>query len=386
VLAPTNGTVNSSISGTVTDFPPHTNVWLRWDGNLIGKYPVNSAGDAAFVFKAPASPIGQHAVRLAAGDVAIIIPFRIKPRIKLIPDSGKRGQTINVSLRGYAAHESVRIRWLHGSTWVELKRVTTSSTGSANVDVKVPSWASLGAQRVRGDGSIARAQTHAFDVTGGAAATTKTPTPTPSPSASPVETLPGASPVASETAPSDTATEAPVESETPTSEPPTETPIETPTDTPTETPTDVPTETPCIPPTVTPLLPASMQQSAGAPSAAIVFDQNPGSAWVAPAPEEGQDPAQIVINLGSPQTIDTLRWVVTDPNAAAGMVISVSNDGANWQTVAAPADVTPGDWRELTLGSGWQFIRFQFPNPNKAAQVGGLSEVQILPPLVDTCA
>ncbi len=394
VLSPTNGTVNSYISGTVTDFPPHTNVWLRWDGNLIGKYPVNSAGDANFVFQAPASPIGQHAVRMAAGDVAIVIPYRIKPRIKLIPDSGKRGATINVSLRGYAAHESVRIRWLHGSSWVELKRVMTSSTGSANVDVKVPSWAAIGSQKVRGDGSVARAQTNAFDVTGGAAATTKSPTPTPSPTSTVPEGSPEASPVPSETVPSEIVTETPVVNETatteaPTEEPtdtPTETPTDTPTDVPTETPTELPTETPCIPPTVAALLPASVQQTAGAPSSAIIFDQNPGSAWLATPPETDQDPAQIVVNLGAPQTIDKLRWVVTDPNAAAGMVISVSNDGANWQTVAAPADVTPGDWRELTLGSAWQFIRFQFPNPNGAAQVGGLAEVEILPPLIDTCA
>jgi hypothetical protein len=302
--------------------------------------------------------------------------------------SGKRGATINVSLRGYAAHESVRIRWLHGSSWVELKRVTTSSTGSANVDVKVPSWASIGSQKVRGDGIVGRAQTNAFDVTGSSAATSKTPTPTPTKTKTPTPsaTVPQASPVITETVPAEIITETPAATETATVEAPTEVPTEVPTEIPTEVPTDISTETPtCIPATVTPMVPVELHQTDGAPSATILFDHDLGSAWLATPPPPEDDPAQIVVDLGGSQMIDKIRWLVSDSNAAAGMIISVSNDGTNWTDIAAPADVSTGDWRELTVGTNWQFVRFKFPNPNNAAQVGGLTEVEVLPPVIDSC-
>src|SRR4051794_16520039 len=124
----------------------------------------------------------------------------------MVEGVAKRGQTVDISFRGYAAKETVRIRWKKGASWVEIGRITTSSTGSANAYLKVPSWAPDGPASIRGDGTICRAQTNAVTISGGTsrpseAKKTRSPTATPSPS-------PSASPAAE---PSATATTEPTQ-------------------------------------------------------------------------------------------------------------------------------------------------------------------------------
>ncbi len=209
-LSPARGTVNTWIAATISDFPPSHSLNVRWDGALLGTFPIDSVGNATAKFRVPASPIGNHTVRLSATGVAKVVEYEVAPRIKLIPGTSARGQTVDVSLRGFAAHESVRIRWKRGSSWIQVAQITTSSTGSANVDVKVPAWASDGTSSVRGDGSIARAQTNAFIVRGGPHSAETTPTPTSTPTPSPTESPPPVS-----TAPTDITATAPIETPTP---------------------------------------------------------------------------------------------------------------------------------------------------------------------------
>jgi hypothetical protein len=116
-----------------------------------------------------------------------------------------------------------------------------------------------------------------------------------------------------------------------------------------------------------------------------VIDQNPATVWQAASPAEGEDPAEIVFDLGAPTQIDKLRWLISNENEAAGMIIAVSNDGTTWTDIANPANVTPGDWRELPVNAAWRFVRLRFPNPNSAEQVGGLAELEIVPPVVEGC-
>jgi hypothetical protein len=245
-LSPTSGTVNSTVSFSASSFPPNTSLSVKWDGTSLGSLPTNSSGKASGSFKVPAAPMGNHTVRWSTGSLAAQRAFTVKPRIKITPSINvQRGQIVNVSLRGYAAHETVYIRWKKGTSWVQIAHVTTSSTGSANIDVHVPKWVPDGPTSVRGDGSYGRAQTNAVTVYGGpfSSSTAKTPTPTPSPTptatatatATPTQTpeakatfeptTPAATPEASPTAsptesPSaETPTAEPTESATPTSEP-----------------------------------------------------------------------------------------------------------------------------------------------------------------------
>jgi hypothetical protein len=177
---PIRGTVNTWATASVSGYPPNHSLYVRWDGALLGTYPINAIGAATARFRIPAAPQGNHVIRFSATGVAKTVNYEIVPRIKLIPGTAARGQTVDVSLRGFGARETVRIRWQRGATWIQLAQVTTSSTGSANIDVNVPTWALDGPASVRGDGPIGRAQTNAFVVTGGPfnSATGNTPTPT----------------------------------------------------------------------------------------------------------------------------------------------------------------------------------------------------------------
>jgi hypothetical protein len=158
----------------------------------------------------PAAPMGSHTLQWRYGTWSTSINYIVKPRIKIIPDAALRGDTVNVSLRGYAAHETVRIRWKRGGSWVEIARVPTRSTGSANIDVTVPTFVPDGLTSVRGDSTNptgGRAQTNVFKVVGGplAASTVQSPTPQPSPTAT---AAPSETPILEPTA-TDTATPKP---------------------------------------------------------------------------------------------------------------------------------------------------------------------------------
>jgi hypothetical protein len=260
-LSSTQGTVQSNIGYTLRYYPSETRVSVIWDGKAITTVTTGANGSVAGTLRAPAAPMGKHQLEWTAGNWRSSATFTIVPRIKLIPATVSRGQTVNVSLRGFAARETVRIRWKKGTSWVELARVTTSGTGSANVYVKVPLWAKDGPASVRGDGVYGRAQTNAVTVSGGAPLTSsavKTPTATPTASPTPTATASATpNPSATPDLPEGSPTAVPSESVTPVTEArvPTETasPEPSPTTTAEPTETSSPTEEPVAPdPTVEP--------------------------------------------------------------------------------------------------------------------------------------
>lgn len=169
-LNPTRGTVNKSIAFTLTGFTPKAAVtisWVRSSGSLItlGSVTADADGAATGSFKIPATPGGAGRVRFSAGPVTVDGTLDVASRIKVTPGEGTVGSTVDVSLRGYAAGESVQIRWRDGSgSFRTMATATMSSTGSKNVAVTVPDWAPTGTNAIRGDGPSFRAQTNAFTV------------------------------------------------------------------------------------------------------------------------------------------------------------------------------------------------------------------------------
>jgi hypothetical protein len=225
----TTGTVNSVTPLTLQYFPTKTVVPITWDGKQIGSVTTGPTSFTNGSFVVPAAPMGPHTVQFNYGHWSAKFNYVVKPRIKLIPSTVGRGQTVNVSLRGFAKYETVNIRWKKGTSWVQIGQVKTSSTGSANVYLKVPTWAPNGSASVRGDGTYGHAQTNAITVSGGAPLTssavkTATPTPTATPAAtstpipSATPDLPAASPTAVPTESATPAEETPVATETATPE------------------------------------------------------------------------------------------------------------------------------------------------------------------------
>jgi hypothetical protein len=256
------GIVGSTLAYTVEFYPLSVPVSITWDGKTIGTVGTNATSFTDGSFKVPASTLGAHTVHWKYGHWDTKITYTVKSSIKLSPSSNLlRGQVVHVYLRGYASHETVNVRWIKNGSFVKIGQVTTSATGTANIDVYVPKWVPNGSTKVRGDGTYGHAQTNSVTVSGGpfSASTVQTPTATPTTTATPVATetaTPTASPTAIATAtapaPTETPTIAPTElaTETPAAE--TSTPTESPTPEPSPTLTPVPTDTSVPEPPVTP--------------------------------------------------------------------------------------------------------------------------------------
>jgi hypothetical protein len=177
-ISPSRGTVNSKVQFTLTGFPRDASVqisWRRLSGALYdfpGPYSTDSNGSLTGTFRVPATTGGPgQQITFKSGNVSRTVLFEIAPRIKAIYDYrgnyAVRGEPLEISLRGYAKNETVRIRWLKGSSWVTLGTVTTSNSGSANKKFTVPLWAPDYLNSVRGDGTMFRQQTNAVIVNGG---------------------------------------------------------------------------------------------------------------------------------------------------------------------------------------------------------------------------
>jgi hypothetical protein len=176
-IFPQRTTVNNWIHYSLTSFPhnaPVTITWRRLSGTIIpiDTINTNSSGNATGKFRVPATPGGPgQLITFKSGSVSKTVSFEVAPRIKVIyPDaSAQRGQFVDVSLRGYAKNETVRIRWQDGDGigWRTIATVVTSNTGSKNIILPVPSFARNGIQSVRGDGTIFRQQTNVVNIQGG---------------------------------------------------------------------------------------------------------------------------------------------------------------------------------------------------------------------------
>jgi murein DD-endopeptidase MepM/ murein hydrolase activator NlpD len=240
------GNVDAWISISLTGFPansPVTVTWYRLTGSAIvmGTLQADGSGAASGQMRVPATPGGANQrVTFVSGAASVTVLFEVAPRIRISPSPVARGATINISLRGFAKKEVVRLRWKKGSGWVELGYLTMSNTGSANATMTVPAWAPDGNATIRGDGPVFRVQTSALVIAGGTFTAAEV-----SPTASPTASASVAAAIDLSATPTSTL-------ETPSTETPTEIPTLEPTEVPTEIPTEVPTEIPTETPTEAP--------------------------------------------------------------------------------------------------------------------------------------
>lgn len=175
-LSSTRAIVNSVISYTVSNLSPNERLYITWyrpGGSTVAieAYGVDNNGNGGATFRVPATTAGINKVKFYSTNYigqtrSVTVSFEVVPRILITPASTTRGSIVNVSLRGYSKGESVRIRWKINGSWVVVATVTASNTGSANVSVKVPANAAIGANSVRGDGTTNRQQTNAVFVNG----------------------------------------------------------------------------------------------------------------------------------------------------------------------------------------------------------------------------
>ena len=177
-------TVNVTVHLSGRYFPISAPVSVTWKGAPIAQVMSDAGGNVSASIRVPAAPLGDYRLGFDAGSLwRPAATLTVVPRIKVIPGTAERGETVKISLRGFAKKEWVRIRWRQDGAWVEVGWIYTSNTGSGELWIPVPAGAADGGNSVRGDGPNARAQTNAVTISGGPspALASEAPEPTPAP-------------------------------------------------------------------------------------------------------------------------------------------------------------------------------------------------------------
>jgi hypothetical protein len=194
-ISPERTTVNNWITFEISQFPANSPVqitWVRLTGSTIDIEPdepahTDATGAVTGRFRVPATPGGPgQQIIFSSGNVSKTVRFDVAPRVKVTPAPAERGEEINISLRGFARGEAIRIRWRMVNTgpWIELATGTTSNTGSANIVLPVPAYAADGTYQLRAETASFNQQTNVVEIEGGgqvvpAAEVMVTPDPTP---------------------------------------------------------------------------------------------------------------------------------------------------------------------------------------------------------------
>jgi hypothetical protein len=121
-------------------------------------------------------------------------------------------------------------------------------------------------------------------------------------------------------------------------------------------------------------------RTANATSAVAAIDGDPATSWgtTAGAPPRS---ASLVIDLGQELPVGFIRWLVAADGFTGALRIDVSADRREWSTVATVEPGDPATWSEFsTPGVTARYVRFFVTNPEQLPAVGGLAEVEVLPP------
>jgi hypothetical protein len=147
-LSPGTGYVNTKVVVSINQFPANKSVQVTFDGVWVCSLTTIADGTGSCYFKVPATDFGLHYVRAIGGGMNEFRFFNVDPRVKLTPNYGPRGTTMDVSLRGFGSRYTVTVKWYNSTQNITIKTLTMSATGSANFYFKVPSNAMVGPYKV----------------------------------------------------------------------------------------------------------------------------------------------------------------------------------------------------------------------------------------------
>lgn len=135
-LSSTSGYVGDNVNVSVSRFAKNKTITVTWDGKTIASLTSSSAGDGSTSFAVPVAFKGEHTVAAKSGGAVASTTYTVKPRLRLSQDTAKVGDTVSLTLRGYAKGESIAIAL--DSTSHTLLTVTASGSGSASGKIVVP--------------------------------------------------------------------------------------------------------------------------------------------------------------------------------------------------------------------------------------------------------
>jgi hypothetical protein len=107
--------VGQTISYSLRYFPLGRTLNITLDGVVISTVRTDSEGRATGSIKIPSTFFGGHNLRFSLATWTASAIANVSARISIVPSSAQQGSQVKVILRGYAAYETIRIRWLAGS-------------------------------------------------------------------------------------------------------------------------------------------------------------------------------------------------------------------------------------------------------------------------------
>ena len=148
--------------------------------------------------------------------------------------------------------------------------------------------------------------------------------------------------------------------------------------------TTIPTPTATTVPSPTPTSGAyqivGSSRSGNSAISTYVWDGDKTTVWTTTTGVR-ENSAWVYVDLGSVKPIGTIRWLFGRSGLADAMRIQVSNDKSTWTTLAQPNNAPAGHWQSLPVsGVSARYVRWFFNNPQNELTLGGLAEVEILPP------
>lgn len=138
-LSRTSAQVDQSLSVNLKGFAPNENVAIKLDSTTCASVKVAANGEGLVTFKIPALTKGKHTISAVSSNYLLKKSISISPRIRISPASGVPGSGFDISLRGFTKNQRVTLVLASGASKITLGSITTSNTGSANLDVVIPS-------------------------------------------------------------------------------------------------------------------------------------------------------------------------------------------------------------------------------------------------------
>jgi uncharacterized protein YkwD len=108
----------------------------------------------------------------------------------------------------------------------------------------------------------------------------------------------------------------------------------------------------------------------------VVYDGDEATAWYttkAQTPTSGY----VWLDLGDLQTISRVDYLFSKTRGSDAVLIQVSVDREEWQTIAELEDPAPREWLSAEWSGETRYIRFFFSNPEERAVLGFLAEVRV---------
>jgi F5/8 type C domain len=108
------------------------------------------------------------------------------------------------------------------------------------------------------------------------------------------------------------------------------------------------------------------------------YDGDPSTVWATDG-QAAPRRADVWFDLGEERAIGSVRWLPSDWAEGSTLSIEVSNDRRSWDEVAKVEPGTPGEWQSIPIGLTARYVRLRFDNPDHAAVIGFVAEVEFLP-------